>query len=532
MNDHDLRAVILKVEQRLSVDDRHRLHFFLYNDVPKKYGDDLSLYGTLSIIQSLFEQDKINSNDFTFLIKTFYEIQCYDAVKLLTEHMKELQPNGLNESMRSLSIIMPPVIEQLVDDNDGIYSIDTALPQENICENNNIEMNIIDDGRKRTCKLKEQNQSLKILSMTRKCSLVFILLSIILGILLIGCCVWIIILNMKYQHILKEKTMNEEKIDDLNTLQSKNQQKIDYFNKTLSDLRDNLKIGITVAGGHGSGTATNQLNTPRGLFIDENRTMFIADEKNHRIVQWKLGDENGTVVAGGNGKGKQLDQFDSPTSVVIDSVTNSLIICDSKNRRVIQWYHRNGTKEGTIYINNIGCADMTIDNDGGLYIIDLDKHEVRRYEMKGTIVTSVAGGHGEGSNLNQLRFPSFIFVDQQHNVYVADNANHRISKWNKGATEGIIIAGYGGCGDDFDQLCNPNGLFVDTNGTLYVADDSNNRVMRWLQGEQRGAVVVGGHGRGFTSRHFDGLNDLVFDHHGELYVIDRGNNRIQNFVIR
>ena len=33
MTDHDLRAVILKVEHRLSVDDRRRLHFFLYNDV-------------------------------------------------------------------------------------------------------------------------------------------------------------------------------------------------------------------------------------------------------------------------------------------------------------------------------------------------------------------------------------------------------------------------------------------------------------------------------------------------------------------
>ncbi|CAF1246651.1 unnamed protein product [Adineta ricciae] len=369
--------------------------------------------------------------------------------------------------------------------------------------------------------------------MTRKCSLAFILLSIILGILLIGCCVWIIILSMKYRYILKEKTMNEEKmIADLNTLQSESQQKIDYLNKTLTDLQNNLRIGITVAGGHGSGNATNQLNAPRGLFIDENRTMFIADESNHRIVQWKLGDENGKVVAGGNGKGKLLNQFDSPSSVVIDSVTNSLIICDSKNRRIIQWYHRNDTKQGKIYIDNIRCTDMTIDNDGGLYIIDLDKHEVRRYEMKGTIVTSVAGGHGEGSSLNQLRFPSFIFVDQQHNVYVADNGNHRVLKWNKDATEGIIVAGYYDRGNDLEQLYNPNGLFVDTNGTLYVADDLNHRVMRWFPGAQEGAVVVGGLGPGSTPRQFNGLNDLVFDHHGQLYVIDRGNDRIQNFVIR
>ncbi|CAF4416900.1 unnamed protein product, partial [Rotaria magnacalcarata] len=47
--------------------------------------------------------------------------------------------------------------------------------------------------------------------------------------------------------------------------------------------------GVTVAGGHGRGDATNQLSAPWGLFIDDDQTMVIADFWKHRIMQWKNG---------------------------------------------------------------------------------------------------------------------------------------------------------------------------------------------------------------------------------------------------
>ncbi|CAF2242613.1 unnamed protein product [Rotaria magnacalcarata] len=57
---------------------------------------------------------------------------------------------------------------------------------------------------------------------------------------------------------------------------------------------------LTVAGGHGRGGATNQLNGHRVLFVDDDQTVVIADHENHRVMQWKNGDTtNGQVVAGG-----------------------------------------------------------------------------------------------------------------------------------------------------------------------------------------------------------------------------------------
>ncbi|CAF2068822.1 unnamed protein product, partial [Rotaria magnacalcarata] len=65
--------------------------------------------------------------------------------------------------------------------------------------------------------------------------------------------------------------------------------------------------GVTVAGGNGKGGATNQLNCPFGLFVDDDQTVVIADRYNHRIMQWKNGDTtNGQIVAGGTGAGNGL----------------------------------------------------------------------------------------------------------------------------------------------------------------------------------------------------------------------------------
>ncbi|CAF2088346.1 unnamed protein product, partial [Rotaria magnacalcarata] len=101
--------------------------------------------------------------------------------------------------------------------------------------------------------------------------------------------------------------------------------------------------GVTITGGHGQGDATNQLYHPQGLFVDDDndQTVVIADWWNHRIIQWTNGDTmNGQVVAGGKGEGNGLNQLNIPTHALIDKETDSLIICDYGNRRVVRWSRR------------------------------------------------------------------------------------------------------------------------------------------------------------------------------------------------
>ncbi|CAF3027405.1 unnamed protein product, partial [Rotaria sp. Silwood2] len=292
--------------------------------------------------------------------------------------------------------------------------------------------------------------------------------------------------------------------------------------------------GVTVAGGYGEGDATNQLYWPGGLFVDDDQMIVIADYSNNRIIQWKIGDTNGKVVAGGNGAGKRLDQLNGPIDVLIDKETDSLIICDWQNRRVVRWSRRSGTTQGEILIDNVDPCRLAMDDQRYLYISDTQKSEVRRYQIGDKNGTLVAGGNGKGAGLNQLNYPTYIFVDQQQTVYVSDNWNHRVMKWNKGAKEGIVVAGGQGQGNALTQLNYPSGLFVDTLGTIYMADSWNHRVVRWPKGAKQGTVIVGGNGKGEGANQFSRLEGLSFDRQGNLYVVDGalfGNNRVQRFSI-
>ncbi|CAF2248797.1 unnamed protein product, partial [Rotaria magnacalcarata] len=277
--------------------------------------------------------------------------------------------------------------------------------------------------------------------------------------------------------------------------------------------------GVTIAGGHGSGGAANKLSYPHGLFVDDDQTVVIADYLNN-------------LVAGGNGYGNGLHQLDRPTDVLIDKETDSLIICDQGNRRVVRLSRRSGTTQGEILIDNIRCHGLAMDEQRYLYVSDVAKVEVRRYQFGEKNGTLVAGGNGKGDGLNQLNSPGYLFVDRDHSVYVSDYYNNRVMKWKKGATEGIVVAG-GQCqGNALTQLNSPNGLFADTVGTLYVADTLNHRVMRWTQGDKKqGAVIVGGNGQGAGVNQFNTPVGLSFDRHGNLYVTDMRNNRVQRFSI-
>ena len=235
--------------------------------------------------------------------------------------------------------------------------------------------------------------------------------------------------------------------------------------------------GVTVAGGHGEDNAVNQLTYPCGLDIDDdNQSIVIADCWNHRIVEWKMGASHGKVIAGGRGQGNRLDQLYGPTDVFIDKETNSLFIADRYNRRVLRWSRRQGMIQGEVIVDNIGCWGLAMDHQRHLYVSDIIKNEVRRYTIGDRNGVVVAGGNGQGNQLNQLNFPSYLFVDEEQAVYVSDNNNHRVMKWNKGAKEGMVVAGERAYRSALKQLSHPQGLFVDTSDTICVIDARNDSV--------------------------------------------------------
>ena len=180
--------------------------------------------------------------------------------------------------------------------------------------------------------------------------------------------------------------------------------------------------GVTAAGGNGYGNAANQFNYPRGLDIDDDKqSIVIADWGNDRIVEWKMGASNGKVIAGGQGHGNRLDELNYPTDVLIDKETNSLLIADGwNNRRVVRWSRRQETTQGEIIVDNVWCEGLAMDHQRYLYVSDFEKKEVQQYTIGDRNGIVVAGGNGQGNQLNQLNWPTFLFIDQEQALYVSD----------------------------------------------------------------------------------------------------------------
>ena len=288
--------------------------------------------------------------------------------------------------------------------------------------------------------------------------------------------------------------------------------------------------GTIVAGGHGQGNELDKLSRPRGFHIDENQTVYVADTWNHRVVAWKKGAKSGQVVAGGNRQGDKMNQLDRPIDVVVDRKSDSLLICDTGNRRVMRRSLQNAS-EGKIVFSNISCCGLTMDDRGYFYVSDDEKHEMRRCGLGDTKGIVVAGGNSQGNYDNQLNWPSYVFVDRDHSVYVSSSNNNRVMKWLEGAKEGIVVAGGNDRANRMVQLNSPQGVAVDTMGTVYVADFGNNRIIRWPKGAVDGSVVVGDMTVGNRLNQLDGPTGLSFDKYGHLYVADLNNHRVQQFLV-
>ncbi|CAF4738744.1 unnamed protein product, partial [Rotaria magnacalcarata] len=110
--------------------------------------------------------------------------------------------------------------------------------------------------------------------------------------------------------------------------------------------------------------------------------------------------------------------------------TDSLIICDQGNQRVVRWSHRSGTTQGEILIDNIYCYGIAMDEQRYLYVSDARKHEVRRYQLgekkPGTVIV---GGNRSGAGASQFSYPIDLSFDRHGNLYVVDMGNHHVQRF-------------------------------------------------------------------------------------------------------
>lgn len=198
--------------------------------------------------------------------------------------------------------------------------------------------------------------------------------------------------------------------------------------------------------GHGAGA--DMIVTPTGVAVDRAGNAFIANNGGNNILKITpagvISVFAGKAGTGGAADGKGADAtFTTPRGIAIDGQDN-LYVADEGNSNIrkitpagvvttlagssTEGGHKDGTGSAARFA---GPRSLTASADGTVYVADTDNHVIRKITPQG-VVTTLAGKPGEVGNANgkgdAARFsePRGIAVDSHGNVFVADTGNGSI----------------------------------------------------------------------------------------------------------
>jgi hypothetical protein len=271
-----------------------------------------------------------------------------------------------------------------------------------------------------------------------------------------------------------------------------------------------------------------------------------------------------TTVAGGNGFGSDSIHLWYPYGVWLDQSGYIYVTDHTDNTESNSNYGTNsrvqrfppgsnpatggttvagGNGAGSSLNQLINPAGIFVDGTGNIYVADpgytpdpgLSNNRIMKFPAGSTSAsygTAVAGGIGTGDLAYQLSDPLAAFVDDSGYIYVADADNNRIQKFppnSNSNTYGVTVAGGRGIGGSAYQLSLPSAVLADDSGHIYVADYQNNRIQKFTPPDSNAVTVAGGNGQGQGATQLNAPTGIFMDKRGNLYVADFYNNRIQMF---
>jgi NHL repeat len=342
-------------------------------------------------------------------------------------------------------------------------------------------------------------------------------------------------------------------------------------------MRTDLKAGLikTVAGtgdfgwtGDGTEALAVCLNEPKGLTLDTEGNLFIADSENHivrkidrktrsiRTVAGRIqGLESEKKTASPAPAAERGDDDPFAESGAIHSHTFTQQTDLSGTVR----YVVTGTVPAKRFSGDGGPADLAllnfptavvVDRAGHLYIANTLNHRVRRVDAVTGIITTVAGlgqprcsGDGGLAVEAGLNEPAALAVSDGGILYIADQNNNRVKAVDLSSGAIRTIAGTGRAEYNGDGvvatdtgLAGPSGLALAPDGTLFIADSFNGRIRAVdpVTGIIRTVVGDGGEYRyqGPDEPHctsFSRPSGIALDAGGNLYVTDSDNHLVRRW---
>jgi sugar lactone lactonase YvrE len=320
--------------------------------------------------------------------------------------------------------------------------------------------------------------------------------------------------------------------------------------------------GTAADSGDGGRAIAAGLDTPYKLALDRrDNTIYVSTRTRVRkiapdgTISTYAG--NGEQKFAGDGGAATAASLSSPGGVAVDAAGNVYIAdwVDNRVRRVdaatgvISTYAGNGNRDFT---GDGGPAvdaalknpeGLSIDEQGNLYIADMNNRRVRKVDVKGFIST-IAGdgtlefkGDGGPATAAGLFWPQAVAADRSGAVFIGDTSNFRLRRVG---ADGIIqtVAGNGkyrandaGTAASAAFFLEPEGLAVDQARNTYVADTGRHIVWKIDAGGGISRFAgTGANGCCNTGNPLEvalsGPSDVAIGPDGGVYISDRGNARI------
>ncbi|NHN27387.1 hypothetical protein FIA58_017035 [Flavobacterium jejuense] len=258
---------------------------------------------------------------------------------------------------------------------------------------------------------------------------------------------------------------------------------VDNYNDVIRKITPNGTVTTIITTG-----ITSPFSAPTGIVVDNNDNIFLSDAGNDNII--KITPSGVASVFAGSSNGYQdgsalIAQFNNPRGLAIDD-QNNIYVADSSNR-AIRKITPNGTVSTIIQVPSppFQCLDLVFGIDGNLYVADRTGKAIHKITVAGVKTTYADGFRTEnGVNIQNFTDIYAIDTDKAGNLYVADHGKHQITKIN---VQGEVSKLAGSTAGEVDgtimtaKFANPIGLAVKNNGEIYVTDYYGNTIRKIME---------------------------------------------------
>ncbi len=273
------------------------------------------------------------------------------------------------------------------------------------------------------------------------------------------------------------------------------------------------------------GNGQRQFNAPRGVALDGDGNIFVADTGNHRIQKLK---SDGSFDKAWGEQGSGNSQFNGPWAVAVSS--DGKVLVADKGNRIVKIFDNNGNLVGSIGKDNtkgpllVDPVAVAVSANGIVYVTDFGLSEVISYRLDGSFANLRWGGVGTSDG--KFQSPNGLAVDKSNgDVYVVDTDNFRIQRFD---AAGGFETKWGRQATDTDGFSMPIGATVDHDGSIYISDRQTNRVTKFSRHNQLLAGHAGG-SLGPGDGTFLAPTGIAVTPDFTTYVVDSGNHRIRVF---